>query len=97
MKKLVGQVTVEEKNTIQTLFERRNGLTELAKILTADNAELYEKLVKDMGETGSKFQQWWDDMAAKYNWESCEGGHWEINFDTCEIYLNCNDECNCNK
>ena len=48
MKKLVGQVTVEEKNTIQTLFERRNGLTELAKILTADNAELYEKLVKDM-------------------------------------------------
>ena len=75
MKKLVGQVTVEEKNTIQTLFERRNGLTELAKILTADNAELYEKLVKDMGETGSKFQQWWDDMAKKYNWESCEGGH----------------------
>ncbi len=68
MKKLVGQVTVEEKNTIQTLFERRNGLTELAKILTADNAELYEKLVKDMGETGSKFQQWWDDMAKKYNW-----------------------------
>ena len=25
------------------LFERRNELTELAKILTADNAELYEK------------------------------------------------------
>ncbi len=24
-KKLIGQVTVEEKNEIQTLFERRNG------------------------------------------------------------------------
>lgn len=86
-KKVIGQVTAEEKNEIQTLFERRNGLTELAKILTADNAELYEKLVKDMGETGSKFQGWWDRMAQKYQWESCEGGNWEIDFDTCEITL----------
>lgn len=86
-KKLVGQVTVEEKEEIQTLFERRNGLNELAKILTADNGELYEKLVKDMGETGSKFQSWWDRMSQKYNWESAENGHWEINFDTCDIFL----------
>ena len=63
MKRIVGQVTVGEKNEIQTLFERRNGLNELAKILTAENAELYEKLVKDMGETGTKFQNWWDLMA----------------------------------
>ena len=87
MKKLVGQVTPEEKNEIQTLFERRNGLNELAKILTADNADLYEKLVKDLGETGSKFQNWWDSMAQKYKWEGMENGHWEINFETCEIFL----------
>lgn len=86
-RKVVGQVTPEEKNEIQKLFERRNGLNELAKILTADNAELYEKLVKDLGETGTKFQSWWDRMGAKYQWESVEGGNWEINFDTCEIYL----------
>ena len=86
-KTLVGQVTVEEKNEIQSLFERRNGLSELAKILTSDNHQLYEKLVKDMGETGTKFQQWWDSMADKYQWESEEGGNWEINFETCEILL----------
>lgn len=86
-KKVVGQVTVEEKNEIQTLFERRNGLNELAKIVTADNTELYEKLVKDMGETSSKFQSWWDTMSQKYQWESAENGNWEINFETCEIYL----------
>ena len=40
MKKLVGQVTPAERDEIQSLFERRNGLNELAKILTADNAEL---------------------------------------------------------
>lgn len=86
-RKLVGQVTAEEKNEIQTLFERRNGLSELAKILTPDNAELYEKLVKDMGETSTKFQRWWDEKAQKYSWESVANGNWEINFETCEIFL----------
>ena len=87
IRKVVGQVTIEERNEILQLFERRNGLNELAKILTADNHELYEKLVKDMGETGTKFQSWWNRMGEKYQWESIDGGNWEINFDTCEIYL----------
>lgn len=91
MKKLIGQVTLEEKNEIQALFERRNGLNELAKILTPENEALYQKLVQDMGETSTKFQQWWDNMSAKYQWESTPNGHWEINFDTCEIYLNNNN------
>lgn len=91
MKKLVGKVTEAEKNEIQSLFERRNGLNELAKILTADNQDLYERLVADMGETGAKFQNWWDTMARNYQWESAENGHWEINFETCEIFLVTND------
>lgn len=85
--KLVGQVTPEERNEIQTLFERRNGLNELSQILTVENEALYEKLVKDLGETGTKFQNWWNRMGEKYNWESVEGGNWEIDFDTCNIYL----------
>ena len=80
-------MTVEEKNEIQTLFERRNGLNELAKILTPKNAELYEKLVKDMGETATRFQRWWDEKAQQYCWESANNGNWEINFETCEIFL----------
>lgn len=86
-RKIVGSVTEQEKNEIQSLFERKNGLNELAMILTAENDALYEKLVKDMGETGAKFQGWWDRMAQKYQWESTPDGNWEINFDTCEIYL----------
>lgn len=87
MKKAVGRVTESERDEIQALFERRNGLNELAKILTADNNELYEKLLKDMGETGSKFQNWWDRMSSQYNWESAENGSWEIDFNSCEIFL----------
>lgn len=87
MGKIVGKVTEEERNEIQALFERRNGLQELAKILKPEDSILYEKLVKDLGETGRKFQDWWDSMAKKYHWESTPNGNWSINFDTCEITL----------
>lgn len=85
--KVVGRVTEEEKAYIQTLFERRNGLNELAKILSPDNVELYERLVKDLGETTTKFQQWWADMSTKYQWEGVENGNWVIDFQTNEISL----------
>lgn len=88
MKKLVGTVAEEEKKEILALFERRNGLNELAKIVTTDNETLYEKLVKDLGETEMRFQGWWNRMAGKYHWESHENGNWEIDFDKNEIYLN---------
>lgn len=87
MKNQIGKVTEEERDEIQDLFERKSGLNELAQILTIDNNELYEKLVKDLGETGTKFSNWWDRMASKYSWESHPDGNWEIDFDSCEIYL----------
>lgn len=87
MKKEVGRVTEQERNEIQSLFERRNGLNELANILTPDNEELYNRLVEDMGKTSTKFQQWWNDTSQKYNWESSDNGRWEIDFQTCQIFL----------
>jgi CXXX repeat modification system protein len=92
IRKTVGQVTPEERDEILVLFERKNGLIELAKIVTADNNELYEKLVKDMGETNIKFHKWWDEKAKKYKWESHLKGNWEIDFQTCEITLVVNEE-----
>lgn len=87
MKKEVGVVTPEERDEIQKLFERRNGLNELAKIVTADNEDLYQKLVLDLGETSTKFQNWWNEMGTKYNWEAAPNGNWEIDFNECKIYL----------
>lgn len=87
VKKLVGKVTPEERDEIQALFERKNGLLELAKILTVENGDLYEKLVKDIGETSTKFQQWWDEKSKIYNWDRHPNGNWEIDFHTCEITL----------
>lgn len=41
----------------------------------------------DLGDTGTKFQNWWSEKSAKYGWESAMNGNWEINFDTCDIFL----------
>jgi len=87
MKELVGKVSIEECDEIKTLFERRNGLTELSKVLIPENEVLYEKLIKDMGATSTKFQNWWQNMSTKYSWKSKEGYAWEIDFDTCEIFM----------
>ncbi len=87
MNKKVGQVTEDEKDEIKLLFERQNGLNELAKILTPDNKELYEKLITDFGATKVRFDNWWNTMSRKYEWDSSENGHWRIDFATCEIFL----------
>jgi CXXX repeat modification system protein len=87
MKEVVGKVTVEEMEEIKSLFERKNGLIELFRISDGLNENLYQKLVKDMGETSTKFQQWWDSKSEAYKWNKKEGSNWEINFNTCEVYL----------
>lgn len=87
MKKTIATVSEQERDEIQALFERRNGLNELARILTPENDELYERLVKDMGATNTRFEEWWNRMSEKYSWESAENGHWEIDFNNGNIYL----------
>lgn len=87
MRTIVGKVTPEERDEILALFERKNGLVELAKILTVENQDLYDKVIMDVGATSMKFQKWWEDMANKYGWQSAEAGNWEIDFETNDIYL----------
>ena len=87
MEKVVGKVTAQERDEILACYERRNGLHGLVKIIDMHDKELYEKVVRDLGETETAFQSWWDRMAQKYQWESSEGGNWAIDFDTCEITL----------
>ena len=90
--RVVGRVTPKERDEIRALYERRNGLKELVLSLQQNNAALvneafYEKLVADMGKTMTRFQKWWDNKAKAYGWTSEPGGHWSIDFDTCEISL----------
>lgn len=87
MKKEVGQVSEGERDVIKAIFERKNGLVELAKIISPDNEGLYEKLIRDLSHTNQKFEEWWQEMSCKYNWEFETDSHWEIDFDSCKVFL----------
>lgn len=86
-----GKVTVEERDEIRSLFQRKNALTELfgslAKLEEGVAAKLYEKLVVDMGRTATEFHAWWERKSQQYAWQSAEGANWRIDFDTCEVFL----------
>ncbi len=86
MRKLVGVVTKEERDEVKYLFERKNGLLELINSIN-DSLSIYDRVVMDLGETSTKLQNWWSKNADFYKWEQVENGHWEIDFDTCEIFL----------
>lgn len=100
--KLIGMVTEDEKNEIERLFERKNGLSELMLSLSS-NALLdddiknaaYEKLVNDMGKTKLAFEKWWSNMQEKYKWENIKGYSYQIDFETNEIIIAKNDNQSC--
>lgn len=91
--RVVGRVTAGERDEILALFERKNGLVELAHALAAvddealKNTYFYEKLVMDMGKTTTKYQQWWEKQAKLHQWDKAAGEVWEIDFDTCQVLL----------
>ena len=92
-RKELGKVSEQERDEIRTLYDRKNGLSELAKSLATMNREvlennyLYDKLTADMGRVASEFQAMWDRMSKKYAWENLPGHRWEIDFDTCTVFI----------
>lgn len=90
----VGEVTDQEKNEVQRLYERKLALQELLGTLPTQaideqaKEELYDRILIDMGTTKLKFDGWWSEKAQKYNWMSLPDGHWSIDFQTNEIFLN---------
>lgn len=83
----IGEVSEKEKDQIYELYLHRSGLMELAQILPVDNPALYNKVIRDLGNTNLRFQEWWDKVAIKYQWPAVEDGKWRIDFKTCEVFL----------
>ncbi len=92
-KELVGTVTEEEKNELLILFERKIGIEELAAtlendLLSTEKKEIMQdKMISELGKVTLNLQTWWDKMYEKYKWKSIEGYVWNIDFETCEIFL----------
>lgn len=92
-REIVGTVSEEEKNEILNLFERKLGIEELAytlesDLLSPDKKEgMQDKMISELGKVKLMLQDWWDKMYVKYQWKSIDGYRWNIDFQTCEIYI----------
>ncbi|MBQ0050901.1 MAG: CXXX repeat peptide modification system protein [Treponema sp.] len=85
--KIIGKVLQEERDEIKNLYMRKLSLIDLVKSLKDDDA-IYEKVISDLSKTNEKFENWWNEIGAKYCLEGRGStSNWTINFDTCEISL----------
>lgn len=82
--KKVGKVNDIEKNEIKVLFEKKNALECLIKVIDSNNEELYNRIITDYTKVFNDFQKWWIKMNEKYNWE---GDNWQIDFETNDILM----------
>jgi len=87
---VVGKITESERDQIRNIFEKKNGLLELFKIIDPDNEKLYKKLTDDIQNVNKEFQKWWDEKALFYKWKSVDGCSWEIDFNDCSVFLSKN-------
>ena len=91
--KMVGKVSEHEKDGIMSLFERMHGIEELQNTFDNDflspeqKVEMQLKMDTEYKKASIDSQNWWDTMYEKYKWKSIDGHIWNIDFNTCEIYL----------
>ncbi len=80
--KVVWQLSEEDLNEIQDLFERKIAIENLIKIVNLKDGDIYEKLIKDYGKITREFQQWWDIKSSQYKWE---GTNWWVDFTKSQV------------
>jgi CXXX repeat modification system protein len=55
---------------------------------TLESTPLYERVVRDMGETTLAYDGWWEKTAEKYRWtRERPDQKWHVDFATCEVLL----------
>lgn len=91
-RQIVCTVTTSERDEIENLFERKQSLHSLSITLAANNeifeerSYLAEKILADLIVTEKSFNQWWNDIAAKYELDSSKLEQYLIDFEDRFIY-----------
>lgn len=83
----LGVVSEREYQDLVTIFERKTALSELVKILDADNTALYEKVLKDYADAQSRLVDWWQATAQNHGWIYDSSNSWRFDFGSKEVFL----------
>lgn len=77
--KRVYTISEKDKEKIQNLLIRKNGIRELMDT-AVNNQALYEKLRDDYVDVSARFQQWFADFEKNYQAAGAEGHYWNVDF-----------------
>jgi CXXX repeat modification system protein len=90
---VIGKITESEKEEINQLYLKKTALMELLygikniKRFDENIDELYEKVVKDLGETTEQYTNWFASKKEKYQWETHANYSFTVLFKTNEVAL----------
>lgn len=86
--RILGKISDQEEEEIEILSEKLYALKNLIKIIPESDTVLYEKCQSDYSSISQLYQSWWTDIVEKYGWKVMEGENLNINFLTCDMFVN---------
>lgn len=90
-RKLIAKISEAERDEIRSLFERKGSLLELFQTFDGEDNEqsnkLFNKVVNELSITNRAYKEWFTAKSTEHNWENVPGKSWQIDFDTCEVFL----------
>ena len=90
---LIVKLTEEERDAIADINEKLSSLTSLSRTLCEENvvynenSDFYDRIMEDLNKTRSEYNNWWKEIAAKYNLQPDRLDKYYVNFISCGIYL----------
>ena len=79
---MMTQLTTNEKVEFLDLYTRKLGLYELIRLINiAQNEELYNRILMDIGETTRKYDSQWQLIKKKYNYLTYPDKDLNIDYD----------------
>lgn len=90
-RKLIAKISEAERDEIRSLYERKGSLIELFKTFDGEDNEqsnkLFNKVVNELSVTSRAYNEWFASKSIEHNWENIPGASWQIDFNTCDVYL----------
>lgn len=88
IRELIETISENDKKELIKIYERISSLEELIIDVSKEKEEgLYSQIYNDLEKSNASINEWWTNIAHKYNLKFDEKGKWELNFETNEVFL----------
>lgn len=88
--KKIANITIDEKDKMEDLFEKKNSFEDLIETLKSSNTNIedvfYKKVTDEYNDAKKNYQDYWTYLGNKYKLQKYGQNELEMSFRKCEIY-----------